>query len=226
MIDNWTPQHEDIEWTEQHIGTMAIGDTWTVSGALIEKTAEDTLALRQYPAESSLAIERVAKVCAEIGITFNVEEAQLIADPLEAAQDAAKQWADPESGIPLVNFDLENAEWTVNVVPSQDETASTILIDQWTVRITHESEEGDAHEVFMTPMDYHLIAGDDLFFSWQGYRVIEREEAIRLADNDSLIPMLQDGTVILFGTKHGKMAVPPHMRGMLVSGNTNLGEEE
>lgn len=228
MIDNWTPQQEDIDWTQQHINTMAVGDTWTVSGALIEKTDKDVLTLRQYPAESAMAIERVARVCAEIDVGFNTEEAQLIEDPLEAAQNAAKEWADPESGIPLVNFDLENAEWIVNVVPSQDESGTTVLIDQWTVRITHtnDEEEGEVHEVFMTPMDYHLIAGDDLFFNWQGYRVIEREEAILLADDASLIPMLQDETVILFGTQHGEMAVPPHMRGMLVSRNTNLGEEE
>lgn len=228
MIDNWTPQQEDIDWTRQHTNTMAVGDTWTVSGALIEKTDKDVLTLRQYPAESAMAIERVARVCAEIDITFNVKEAQLIEDPLEAAQNAAKEWADPESGIPLVNFDLENAEWIINVVPSQDESGKTVLIDQWTVRITHakDEEEGEAHEVFMTPMDYHLVAGDDLFFNWQGYRVIEREEAILLADDGSLIPMLQNGTVILFGTQHKEMAVPPHMRGMLVSSNTNLGEEE
>ena len=42
------------------------------------------------------------------------------------------------------------------------------------------------HVVNMTPMDYHLIAGDDLFFNWRGLRVIERGEAIQLADDEGL----------------------------------------
>ena len=54
MIDDWTPQQEDKDWTQQHINTMAVGDTWTVSGALIEKTGKDVLTLRQYPAESAI----------------------------------------------------------------------------------------------------------------------------------------------------------------------------
>ena len=39
LIDDWTPQKEDLDWTQNHFDNMAIGDTWSVSGALIENLA-------------------------------------------------------------------------------------------------------------------------------------------------------------------------------------------
>lgn len=228
MIDNWQPQKEDLDWTDDHFSSMAVGDTWSVSGALLEKTAEKELTLRQYPVESAMAVERLSKVCDEIQVEFNVEGAELIEDPISAAQKAAEAWAHPESGIPLINFDLDNPEWSVHAVPSVDENGESVIIDQWTVRITHpnDEEEGEVHEVLMTPMDYHLIAGDDLFFNWRGLRVIERGEAIELSDNDSLLHHIVNGTVILLGSKYMDSDVPPHMRGMLVSALNNLDVDE
>ena len=227
MIDNWQPQKEDLDWTDNHFTNMAVGDTWSVSGALLEKTAEKQLTLRQYPVESAMAVDRGSKVCDEIQVEFVTEGSELIEDPISAAQNAAKEWADPASNIPLVNFDLENAEWSVHVVPSQDENGKSTLTDQWTVRITHpnDEEEGEVHEVLMTPMDYHLIAGDDLFFNWRGLRVIERGEAIELADNDNLMSVLGND-VLLLGSNLGELVVPPHMRGMLVTRLPKIGSEE
>lgn len=231
MIDDWTPQQEDIDWTKEHANSMAVGDTWSVSGALIEKTGDTELTLRQYPAESAMAVERVAKVCAAIPIDFNAKEAELIQDPMEAAQNAAQQWVEPESGIPLVNFDLDNAEWSMTAVPSQDESGNSIIVDQWVVRITHPNEDGDEHEVLMTPMDYHLVAGDDVFFTWRGMRVVEREEAIQLANSREFLLQMLDGGVNLLGDTfvdedESESHVPPHMRGMLVTKLPTLGEEE
>ena len=227
MIDDWTPAQEDIDWTQSHFDSMAIGDTWSVSGALLEKSGDKELVLRQYPAESSMAVERVANVCSEIGIVLDTKDAQLIEDPVKAAQDAAQEWTCPDTNIPLVNFNLEGAVWSMNVVPSEDEQGESMLIEQWAVRITHPNEDGDEHEVFMTPMDYHMIAGDDVFFTWREMRVIEREEAIRIADD--IILELLEGRVILLGESlkqdEEEHIVPPHMRGMLVK-TTSLGEEE
>ena len=230
MIDDWTPAKEDLDWTQEHFNSMAIGDTWSVSGALLEKKSKDELALRQYPAESSMAVERVAAVCNQIDVKFSSDKAELIDDPAQAAQAAAQEWTDPNSGIPLVNFNLENAEWSMMAVPSQDESGNSVLIDQWTVRITHPNDDGDEHEVLMTPMDYHLIAGDDLFFKWKDYRVIERDEAIKLSDNKLITSLLLQGDVILLGTQHTEeeenFVVPPHLRGMLMTRLTNLIDEE
>ena len=85
MIDNWTPEQQDIDWTQEHFNSMAVGDTWSVSGALIEKISDTELSLRQYPAEAALAAERVAKVCGEMGVVFNTEDAELIDDPMASA---------------------------------------------------------------------------------------------------------------------------------------------
>ena len=175
MIDEWTPAQEDIDWTQSHFDSMAIGDTWSVSGALLEKAGDKELVLRQYPAESAMAVERVAKVCATIDIAFDTEDAQLIEDPVKAAQEAAQEWTCPDTNIPLVN----------------------------------------------------MIAGDDVFFTWREMHVIEREEAIRIADD--IVLELLEGRVILLGESlkqdDEEHIVPPHMRGMLVK-TTSLGEEE
>tara|TARA_R110000796_G_scaffold54307_1_gene126967 strand:- start:686 stop:1369 length:684 start_codon:yes stop_codon:yes gene_type:complete len=227
MIDNWTPEQQDIDWTQEHFNSMAVGDTWSVSGALIEKISDTELSLRQYPAEAALAAERVAKVCGEMGVVFNTEDAELIDDPMASAAAAASGWVCPESNIHLCNFDLQDAEWSVSAVPTQTNTGEAEITDQWTVRITHPNDDGDAHEVFMTPMDYHLIAGDDLFFSWQGFRVIEREEAVRYADDrESFLACLDNLSIALLGSTYNESPVPPHMRGMLVTKLTALGEEE
>jgi len=231
MIDNWTPAQDDIDWTRNHFDSMAVGDTWSVSGALLEKTDASELTLRQYPAESAMAVDRVSKVCGEINVTFSSEDAELIEDPMEAAQQAAKEWTDPESNIPLVNFDLAHGEWSVNAVPSQNEQGESVIIDQWSVRITHPNDEGEDHEVLMTPMDYHIIAGDDLFFAWQELRVIERDEAIELADGlDNLRDGLLHRSIVLLGTNYTngsgeEFTVPPHLRGMLMANTANLEEE-
>ena len=227
LIDNWTPQKEDLDWTQNHFDNMAIGDTWSVSGALIEKTSDAELTLRQYPVESAMAVDRVGKVCDEINIEFQTEGATMIDDPIKAAQLAAKEWVDPESNIPLANFDLENAEWEVHAVPSVNEEGESVIIDQWTVRITHDNdeEEGELHVVNMTPMDYHLIAGDDLFFNWRGLRVIERGEAIQLADDERVMELF-GSEVILLGSTHEGHTVPPHMRGMMVTRLDEVGSEE
>ena len=232
MIDNWQPQKEDLDWTQEHFDSMADGDTWSVSGALLEKVSDKELALRQYPTESAMAVERIARVCEDLDILLNTDEAELIEDPVEAAQQAAQEWTHPESQIPLVNFDLVNAEWSMNVAPSQSEEGEPILVEQWIVRITHPNEDGDDHEILMTPMDFHLIAGDDLFFSWRELRVIEREEAIKLSKD--IVLELIEGNVVLLGEslkdddEDEEHIVPPHMRGMLVlkSNISHSGEEE
>lgn len=230
MIDDWKPAEEDMDWTERHFDSMAVGDTWSVSGALLEKTEDKQLTLRQYPAESSLAIQRVQLVCEAINIDFNSEGSQLIEDPMKAAQEAAQEWQDPESGIPLANFDLANPHWSVSAVPSQDAEGNAVLTDQWTVRITHPNEEGDAHEVLMTPMDYHLIAGDDLFFTWNGMRVVEREEAIEIGNSREYMLQMIDGNIMLLGDtlvndEEETLEVPPHLRGMLMTRITTDEEE-
>lgn len=230
MIDNWKPTQEDMDWTRNHFDSMAVGDTWSVSGALLEKTDASELTLRQYPAESAMAVERVGAVCVSIDVNFTSEGSELIEDPMDAAQKAAKEWADPESGIPLINFDLANAEWSVSAVPSQDEEGNAVLIDQWNVRITHPNEEGDEHEVLMTPMDYHIIAGDDLFFTWKGMRVVEREQAIEIGNSREYMLQMIDGSIMLFGDTlvdddEETFEVPPHLRGMLMTRITTDEEE-
>ena len=100
MIDNWTPAQDDIDWTRNHFDSMAVGDTWSVSGALLEKTDASELTLRQYPPESSMAIERVAAVCNQIDVKFESEGSELIEDPMDAAQKRHKNGSTPHPTFP------------------------------------------------------------------------------------------------------------------------------
>ena len=59
------------------------------------KFGDAELTLRQYPVESAMAVDRVAKVCDEINIEFQTEGAELIDDPIKAAQLAAQHGLTP-----------------------------------------------------------------------------------------------------------------------------------
>ena len=82
----------------------------------------------------------------------------------------------------------------------------------------------------MTPMDYHLIAGDDLFFTWNDMRVLERQEAIEIGNSREYMLQMIDGNIMLLGDtlvndEEETLEVPPHLRGMLMTRITTDEEE-
>jgi hypothetical protein len=213
ITDDWQPKEEDIEWTREQLERMQVGDTWGVADAMLRKDEDNILTVVQATPASLLPLERISKVCKEVGYEFNADEAQIIHDPQAAAQAAAEEWTSPNTGIPLVNFDLENAEW---VLLDEGEEA-------WRVTIRHH-DESDTDEVVLSPMDYHLLAGDELFFTWDGMQVLERHEIIELADEGSIMRSLEDNTVVIMPTVWKEKTVPPHLRGLIFK--TNRDEEE
>ena len=196
--DNWEPTQDDIDWTKEHYERMQVGDTWGVADAVIRKD-EDELVVTKATPQSILPLQRIAKVCHSLGIKLSAEEAEMVDDSMQAAQETAQSWAHEESGELLVNFELEHPSWV--------ETEG----GEWIVRITHE----DGHEQEVSPMDYHLLAGDDLFFSWRGMQVLERNEIIDLADDGALIEALTKQSIVVMPSEWNSMSVPPHLRGLI-----------
>ena len=213
ITDNWMPAEEDIVWTREHYEKMSMGDTWGVADAVLRKDEGNILTVLKASPASLLPLERIKKVCALIGVDMIADDAELIQDPQAAAQAAAEEWTSPNTGIPLVNFDLENAEW---VLLDPDE-------ESWRVAIRHH-DEGDTDEVALSPMDYHLLAGDELFFTWDNMRVLERHEIIDMADEVDIVHALENDTVVIMPSVWKEKPVPPHLRGLIF--NTKGIEEE
>jgi len=195
--DNWEPTAEDIEWTKEHYERMQIGDTWGIADAVLLKE-EDGFRITKATPSSILPLERIGKVCVEIGITLTAEGVEVIEDPMQAAQETAQEWVHEESGVPLVNFDLEGAEWR--------ETEN----GEWRVSVKHEDDEQE-----LAPMDFHLIAGDELFFSWDGMNVLERGEIIEIADAGTLMKGLEEESIVIMPSNWNGRLVPPHLRGLI-----------
>jgi hypothetical protein len=203
--DNWNPSEEDLEWTREHFNRMQVGDTWGVADAVLKKVSDNHLNVESATPSSMMPLERIGKVCVALDIDFTAADAEIVHDPQEAAQKAALEWTH-ESGIPVSNFDMENAEW---VCLDEDES--------WRVIVRHESDDPDKpHEVALAPMDYHLLAGDELFFSWKGMLVLEREEIIQIADDRMFQGALEDEQILIMTThdEDGDL-VPPHLRGLI-----------
>ena len=108
------------------------------------------------------------------------------------------------------NFDLDNPEWMM------------IEEDVWRVAI-HHPDDDDVSAVMLSPMDYHVLAGDDLFFSWKGMQVVDRAELIDAADMGGFATKLITGEFIVMTTEYEGELIPPHLRGLVFR---TLGEEE
>tara|TARA_R110002012_G_scaffold33393_2_gene97843 strand:- start:50047 stop:50727 length:681 start_codon:yes stop_codon:yes gene_type:complete len=222
--DDWQPAQEDIEWTEEHFKQMSIGDTWGVADAVLRKDGDTKFSVVKASPNSIMSLQRIGKVCEKIGVELDASQAELIHDSQAAAQAAAEEWTSPKTGVPLVNFDLENAEW-INIPAVDPNILDEPLADDmevWRVLIKHH-DEGDIDEVELSPMDYHLLAGDQLFFSWNGMRVIERHEIIVMADTDLLLSKLIENEVFVMPTEYLGEKIPPHLRGLIF---TNVITEE
>ena len=219
--DDWTPSENDIEWTRGQLERMQVGDTWGVADSVLRKDIDNVLTVVQASPASIMPLERIKKVCAEIGYKLFTDGAEIIHDPQAAAQQAAQEWE--HEGIPVVNYDLENAEWMC-IDPDTE---------AWRVLVRHESDNPDKpHEVALSPMDYNILAGDELFFTWDGMRVLERHEIILMADDDTLLSGLQNNEVFVMPTVWKGTLVPPHLRGLIFVTDferflaTTTGEEE
>ncbi len=212
--DGWEPAQEDVNWTKETIDKMSIGDTWGVADAVLRKIDDDHFDVLKASPASILPLQRVKKVLNELNVELTSDNAELVEDAQAAAQQSAETWTCPNSGVPIVNFDLDKPEWVC--IEEGEET--------WRVIVSHTNEEGDVFEVPLSPMDYHLVAGDELFFTWDKMKVLERHEIIIMADEGTLSKSLNDKEVVIMPTMWNESLVPPHLRGLIFS--TKVQEEE
>jgi hypothetical protein len=214
--DDWEPEQKDIEWTKQHVEQMSIGDTWGVADAVMRKVSDSMLMVVNASPNSIMSLQRIDKVLQKFDVVLDASQAELIQDPQAAAQESAQEWTCPTSGIPLVNFDLDEPEW--------------ILLDDkqesWRVIIKTTDDESVEYQVEVSPMDYHLLAGDELFFSWKGDSVMERHEIIEVVDEGVLLTKMSEGSVYVMPSEYMGEVIPPHLRGLIFHDNSMNSEEE
>ena len=218
--DDWNPTKEDIEWTREQVEKMQVGDTWGVADAVLRKDVDNVLTVLKASPASIMPLERIKKVCNEIGYVLIDDQAEIIHDAQAAAQEAAQEWSCTHEGCQerIVNFDLENVEWLC-----LDPDA-----EAWRVVVSHETAEGERHDVQVSPMDYNLVAGDELFFTWEGMPVLERHEIIDLADAGTLLRAIETKRVVIMPSTWNSELVPPHLRGLIFRTKPPIyiGEEE
>lgn len=212
--DGWEPTPEDVSWTKETINKMSVGDTWGVADAVLQKVDDDHFDVLKLSTASILPLQRVGKVLNALDVELTTDNAELVEDAQAAAQQSAQTWTCPSSGVPIVNFDLDKPEWVC--IEEGEET--------WRVIVSHTNDEGDVFEVPLSPMDYHLVAGDDLFFTWDNMKVLERHEIIIMADEGTLTKALNEKEVVIMPTMWNESLVPPHLRGLIFS--TKVKDEE
>lgn len=212
--DGWEPTPEDVSWTKETINKMSVGDTWGVADAVLQKVDNDHFDVLKLSPASILPLQRVGKVLNALDVELTTDNAELVEDAQAAAQQSAETWTCPSSGVPIVNFDLDKPEWVC--IEEGEET--------WRVIVSHTNDEGDVFEVPLSPMDYHLVAGDDLFFTWDNMKVLERHEIIIMADEGTLTKALNEKEVVIMPTVWNESLVPPHLRGLIFS--TKVKDEE
>ena len=205
--DNWIPTDDDIKWTKQTIEQMSVGDTWGVADSILRKESEDHYAVLKASPASILPLQRIGKVLALLDIELTASDAEIVEDAQAAAQQSAEEWSCTQCDELIANFALELGKWVL--LDDDDENES------WRVAVSHETKEGETHEVALSPMDYHLVAGDAHFFSWKWNSTLERERIIELADADLLMDALQSGDIFIMPTNYEGDLIPPHLRGLL-----------
>ena len=218
-IADWEPTEQDIEWTRGYVAELEDDATWTAGEMMYQKTGDTQLTLIQRTERAAEAHERVAKVLDAIEWDCIVSDDLRIipTDPqeqVEQAQETARQWICPteECETRLVNCDLDDVAWrNMGMQPAITPDGTETQAERWLVVM---GCVGCGEELRMNPLDYALLAGDDLFHTFHTerviYKVLSREQTIELIDAGG--EGLALGSRGVFGE-----SIPPHMQGAFCS---------
>ena len=235
--ETWTPTQDDIEWTKKVVNGLVVGQDWMEGEMAFRKTGEEELTLLTRTERAYLALERVQTIIETIGWHLKTDSAKIIPDDPQAAAEAiqneVQSWVCPAcKEVHVVDMDLENVRWkemgnTVYV----DEEGNSMEQDRWVISVTCECEE----ELFLSPDDYYLVAGDTNFYRWlyehDGKtwvaRALSTEEIIERVDETEPALVWKYGNDQHLGTTFQGSTVPPHMRGTYCTfSRLHAGEEE
>jgi len=227
----WEPTEDDLAWTREQLDALDEGHVWNTGEVQYQHTGDKQLLLLTRTERAAGAHERICTVLDTLGWTC-VDDAAVITpdDPVEQliqAQQFAKEWRCPNDGCEtlLIDCALEGAVWVnhglqLAVAPDGTETEA----ERWLVDVACV----DCSSVIaMNPLDYALIAGDDLFHTFRcdglTYRVLSREATIALIDSG--------GNGVALGSRGIRdESIPPHIQGAFcaveVESRTGQSEEE
>lgn len=238
--ETWTPTQDDIEWTKKVINGLVVGQDWMEGEMAFRKTAEEELTLLTRTERAYIALERVQVIIEMLGWNIKTESAKIIPDDPQAAaeaiQDEVQGWVCPAcKEVHVVDMDLKDVRWkemgnTVYV----DEEGESVEKDRWVISVTCECKE----ELFLSPDDYYLAAGDTNFYRW----VYDDDGVTTVAQalsTEEIIYRVDSGTSFgntdhsakehceHLGTTFQGNTVPPHMRGTYCHfSRLHAGEEE
>ena len=222
MTEEWTPSEEDLVWTRGVVENLEIGQDWMEGEMAFRKTGDSTLTLLTRTERAEMAIRRVRTVLEELEWELDESQTKIIPDdPMLAAemmQKEAQSWLCPHcEGCPVVDMDLEHAEWgTLGNNQFVDEGGKEVITDRWVVGLTCDCEE----VIYLSPDDYYLVAGDQLFYTWEGWFPIQPEQIVEAVDKG----YWEDLYAQPLGSEWDGKPVPLHMRGLMCV--RRKGEEE
>ena len=222
MSEEWIPTDEDLAWTRGVVEGLEMGQDWMEGEMAFRKTGDATLTLLTRTERAESASRRVEIVLQMIGWHLDMESVKIIPDdPMLAAemmQEEAKSWLGPHcEEPPVVNIDLENAQWQgLGTNQFVDEGGEEVVADRWVIGLPCDCEE----VIYLSPDDYYLIAGETLFYTWEGWFPIQPEQICEAVDKG----YWEDLYARPLGSSRGGKPVPLHMRGLMCV--RRKGEEE
>ena len=215
--DAYAVSEDDITWTRQRLETLAIDDTMVMGEMLVTRTGEESLKVLASTERSMPVVERLALVLDAMDWDADVDTVRVTPDdPAQAVMEAQREALScvcPENDCEerIANMSLEAATWETLGEHTAIENGEEVLAERWVARVVCDACE---HVFDMAPLDYGLLAGEDLFYTWRVdedtvLKVLPREELVELVDNET------EFDYILLGSAHEDALAPPHMRGTL-----------
>tara|TARA_R100000008_G_C3554353_1_gene152339 strand:- start:163 stop:846 length:684 start_codon:yes stop_codon:yes gene_type:complete len=210
----WEPSEDDVDWTQSQLDSLAIDDIWNTGDMQYQRTGETELTLISRAQRAEIAHERVLKVLSALEWSCVDENAVVTPDdPVEQlvqAQEQAQTWKCPSEDCDglVKDCELEDAAWVNGgMYPAMAPDGTETEAERWFVDIS--CGECDT-PIRMNPLDYALLAGDDLFHTYRTdahlYRVLPRELMIELIDAG-------DEGIALGSTDLDGNPLPPHLQG-------------
>jgi len=211
--EHWEPTEEDLEWTRGVVENLEMNQDWMEGEMAFRRTGDTTLTLLTRTERAEKAADRVYMVLQTIGWKLDESQAKIIPDDPQLAaemmQKEALSWMCPAcTTVPVVNMALENGEWQVlGNTQYVGEDGETTEVARWVVGLVCDCGEG----VYLAPDDYYLIAGEALFYTWEGWVPIHPEQICEAVDKG----YWEDLYARPLGSSRGGKPVPLHMRGLM-----------
>ena len=209
----WEPTEEDIEWTRSVIDNLDMNQDWMEGEMAFRRTGDTTLTLLTRTERAESAARRVEVVLQMIDWHLDMSQAKIIPDDPQLAaemmQKEAQSWMCPAcTDVPVVNMALENGEWQVlGNTHYVGEDGESTAVDRWVISLACDCGE----PVYLSPDDYYLIAGELLFYTWEGWVPIQPEQICEAVDKG----YWEDLYARPLGSSRGGKPVPLHMRGLM-----------